>query len=161
MKWLFYFSGYNHGDLHPANIIQTKTDRTLSVLDRYAVIDFALLNYSFNIFDLTVAIASFMMAADNHIHFLEAGGHLLAGYQSVYRLPPVERDLLYICVCVLYCKVLFTTTSLQEILKNDYSYVGNVARRVGPQLKELWQTPQRVIMDTWEVVSSRYGILPS
>ena len=120
-------TGIIHRDFHHDNIIlinnahqaapaNNQLIKEPSQLANYGILDFGDSNYSYNVFDLAIAMANSVFCFpptpnSPHPDSFERAGHLLAGYLSVTSLKPIERDVLYTCIS---CRIIQDITCAEH-----------------------------------------------
>ncbi|XP_078540769.1 hydroxylysine kinase-like [Lissotriton helveticus] len=90
----------NHGDLNDYNILlqQTSKDSLGKKQDSYrisGILDFNLMSNGYYVFEVAIAMMYAMIESQDP---LKAGGYVLAGFESILPLKPMERDALFLLV---------------------------------------------------------------
>ena len=102
--------GIIHGDFNEQNILcqpckssgETGSNNEYEI---FSVIDFGDSQKSAIVFELGITIM-YMMTKCSLIDPNEAGGHVLAGYETIRKLPPIEMEVLRLCVAARYAQSL-------------------------------------------------------
>ena len=83
----------------------------------FSVIDFGDSQKNAIVFELGITIM-YMMTKCTLIDPNEAGGHVLAGYETIRKLPPIEMDVLRLCVAARYARSLGGSQVKYKDMKN-------------------------------------------
>ncbi|XP_046628593.1 hydroxylysine kinase [Neodiprion virginianus] len=132
--------GIIHGDLNEQNILVDDEGKRV-----VAVIDIGDSQRSCLIFEIAIALCHMLLQADD----ISRGKHVLRGYQTVRRIPEIERNVLKTCVCGRLC---------QSLVLGAYSYMndpGNeyllsTQKRGWSLLEELWELSNDALLKLWE-----------
>ncbi|KAJ8963239.1 hypothetical protein NQ318_018705 [Aromia moschata] len=137
--------GLIHGDFNEQNIIVDKEGDDWSIK---AVIDFGDCHVACYLYEIAITMTYMILQAKD----LGAGGHVLAGYSSVRKLPDKEFSLLKVCVAARLCQslVVGAYTNLQDP-KNSYVLV--TAAHGWKLLEDLWREPEENLLARWKEIS--------
>ena len=116
---------------------------------KYGIIDFGDMCSSAYIFDLATTVAYFMLE-NTVMDFLDAGRHIVDGYQSIKRLVPLEEEVLYLGVCVRYCQHIVYGQMENDAQGGGNGYTVRTNETGWFQLKELWKTPKEIVYNAWK-----------
>ncbi|PSN38857.1 hypothetical protein C0J52_21401 [Blattella germanica] len=151
-----------HGDIHEQNVLMSKSNN--ENWDICAIFDFGDTHRSCLLFDLAVNMAHMTLLTSDPI---SAGGHILAGYNTVRILPEKELQLLKasitfgllpVCVCARLCMlVMMGAYTFKKDPQNEYLLCWT---KMGgwEVLDLLWHTPQDELICKWKNVTSSYLI---
>ena len=90
-------AGLIHGDITISNIIVSPNTNSDQSPQLQGIIDFGDALYTHLIYEISAALAS-IMECQCSMEPIEAAGHFLAGYQSIFPLDDTEKQVLYVCV---------------------------------------------------------------
>ncbi|XP_069688516.1 hydroxylysine kinase isoform X2 [Periplaneta americana] len=150
--------GLIHGDMNEQNVVVSSNPDD-GIWDVVALLDFGDTQRSCYVFELAINICYMMLLAadDNPI---DAGGHVIAGYNTVRSVPDEEFQILKTCVCGRLC---------QSLVMGAYSYMqdpGNEyilssSHKGWKVLEQLWNTPQNIVIDRWKRIITSYKLYES
>lgn len=101
MKVSLIFTGVIHGDLRHHNIIVKPDESGNNEVS--GILDFSLLMNGCFVYELAISIAYFMLENPSP---LDAGGALVAGWESIMHLNQEEKDSLFLLVLGRLCQSL-------------------------------------------------------
>ena len=97
----------------------------------------------------------YMMTKCSVIDPNDAGGHVLAGYETIRKLPPLEMKVLRLCVAARYAQSLVMGAySHQQDPANDYVLI--TAATGWKNLTHFWEVPQETLYQKWKEIKSSY-----
>ena len=98
--------GIIHGDYNEQNILLRPCQGSGNdEYEIFSVIDFGDSQKNPIVFELGITIM-YMMTKCSVIDPNDAGGHVLAGYETIRKLPPIEMEVLRLCVAARYAQSL-------------------------------------------------------
>ena len=106
------------------------------------------------IFEVGMGIM-YLMVESKVVDFMEAGGHILAGYMKEMKLSDQEFDLIYFCVAARYATSLVMGAYAYSMEPNN-EYLRVTAKNGWPQLRRFWATPKEEVYENWSKVISSY-----
>ncbi|XP_075918798.1 hydroxylysine kinase-like [Petromyzon marinus] len=117
------------------------------------VVDLNSMMFGYHVYDLAMAIMYMMVESGEA---MEAGGHVLAGYESVQALTEDERRAVYFLVACRFCQslVMARYTILRYPQNADYLLI--TARTGWVKLRELWTRGLEDMQRLWSDVAARY-----
>ncbi|XP_075915525.1 hydroxylysine kinase-like [Petromyzon marinus] len=117
------------------------------------VVDLNSMMFGYHVYDLAMAIMYMMVESGEA---MEAGGHVLAGYESVQALSEDERRAVYFLVACRFCQslVMARYTILRYPQNADYLLI--TARTGWVKLRELWTRGLEDMQRLWSDVAARY-----
>jgi len=146
--------GIIHGDFNEQNILVRQMKNDPDQWEIFSVIDFGDTNKNPIIFELGITIM-YMMTQCKSIHPNEAGGHVLAGYETIRTLPPIEMEVLRLCAAARYAQSLVMGAySHQQDPTNDYLLV--TASTGWTNLTNFWNVSQEDLYKKWTEIKESY-----
>ncbi|XP_075918342.1 hydroxylysine kinase-like [Petromyzon marinus] len=117
------------------------------------IVDLNSMMFGYHVYDLAMAIMYMMVESGEA---MEAGGHVLAGYESVQALTEDERRAVYFLVACRFCQslVMARYTILRYPQNADYLLI--TARTGWVKLRELWTRGLEDMQRLWSDVAARY-----
>ncbi|XP_075929210.1 uncharacterized protein LOC116950823 isoform X5 [Petromyzon marinus] len=117
------------------------------------IVDLNSMMFGYHVYDLAMAIMYMMVESGEA---MEAGGHVLAGYESVQPLTEDERRAVYFLVACRFCQslVMARYTILRYPQNADYLLI--TARTGWVKLRELWTRGLEDMQRLWSDVAARY-----
>ncbi|XP_070543109.1 hydroxylysine kinase-like [Ptychodera flava] len=159
--------GTIHGDYNESNIIVTPKEincnfngqgqetamSNSTTYELCGLLDYGDVSHGFAVFDLAIALAYTMMQASEDP--IKIGGHMLAGYLSVFPLSALERAVVYYCI---------TSRIAQSVTLGMYSFTLHpdnkyllITQETGwILLEKLWSTPIEEIEQEWDKIIQMY-----
>ncbi|XP_052773482.1 hydroxylysine kinase-like [Mya arenaria] len=156
--------GAIHGDLNEGNIIVRRRetqDGTLSTTpSEYGVIgvlDFGDLVYEYHVFEISITMAYMMIESKHGLDPLDAGGHVLAGYLSVFDLNGADTKVIKECIAARLAQS-FTYGALEHKKNPSNTYCLKTADRGWPVLRKLWSMSKKELFGHWNEILKCYDI---
>jgi len=147
--------GIIHGDFNEQNILVRPMASDPEQWEIFSVIDFGDTNKNPMVFELGITIM-YMMTQCKLIDPNEAGGHVLAGYETIRILPEVEMEVLRLCAAARYAQSLVMGAySHQQDPTNDYLLV--TASTGWTNLTNFWNVPQKDLYKKWTDIKNSYN----
>ncbi|XP_012789026.1 hydroxylysine kinase-like [Sorex araneus] len=144
----------NHGDLNDYNILveSKKLESGESVYHVSGILDFGDMSYGYYVFEVAILIMYMMLESKNPI---QVGGYILAGFESVIPLTPVERDALYLLVCGRFCQSLVIGAYSCQVHPDNSDYLLISAKHGWKHLQKMLDLGQKAVEEIWfETVKS-------
>lgn len=147
-------TGIIHGDYNEQNILVRPISQNSNEYEIFSVIDFGDSQKNPIVFELGITIM-YMMTKCSVIDPNDAGGHVLAGYETIRKLPPLEMKVLRLCVAARYAQSLVMGAySHQQDPANDYVLI--TAATGWKNLTHFWEVPQETLYQKWKEIKSSY-----
>jgi hydroxylysine kinase len=148
-------SGIIHGDFNEQNIlVRPRSSEQPNDYEVFSVIDFGDSQKNPLVYELGITIM-YMMTKCSVIDPNEAGGHVLAGYETVRPLPELEMEVLRMCVAARYAQSLVMGAySHQQDPTNDYLLV--TAATGWKNLTRFWNLPKADLYQKWDEIKKSY-----
>ncbi|XP_975012.1 hydroxylysine kinase [Tribolium castaneum] len=136
--------GVIHGDFNEQNILVDEKDNELYVK---AILDFGDSQFGCYIYELAIAMAYMMIQGKS----IEAGGYVLAGYNSVRKISDEEYNLLKTCIAARMSQslVLGVYTSIHD---PDNPYILTTAKTGWALLVDFWSKPESELLEVWKKI---------
>ncbi|XP_074042312.1 hydroxylysine kinase isoform X2 [Leptinotarsa decemlineata] len=133
--------GLIHGDFNEQNIIVEEQNGQYEIK---AVIDFGDAHIACYLYELAITMC-YMMLIDKDVY---AGGHVLAGYSAIRKVPDAELSLLRICIAARLCQslVIGAYSNLQD---PENSYVLTTAAQGWILLDQIWNETDSGLLHKW------------
>lgn len=148
-------TGILHGDFNEQNILVRPMKNDPEQYEIFSVIDFGDTQKNALIYELGITIM-YMMTQCTEIDPNEAGGHVLAGYETVRPLPDLEKKVLRLCVAARYAQSLVMGAySYQQDPTNDYLLV--TAKTGWKNLRNFWKVSQEDLYLKWDQIKQTYN----
>ena len=147
-------TGIIHGDFNEQNILVRPLKSDPEQYEVFSVIDFGDSQKNPLVFELGITIM-YMMTQCKVIDPNEAGGHVMAGYETVRPLPEIEKKILRLMVAARYAQslVMGAYTYMQDP-SNDYVLI--TAKNGWTQLKNFWNLPEKDLYEKWDKIKKSY-----
>nr|XP_033477286.1 hydroxylysine kinase-like isoform X1 [Epinephelus lanceolatus] len=132
-----------HGDLHDLNVlVQPEGDgHRIS-----GIIDFGEINSDYYIHELAIIM---MYMINEHPKPIEAGGPVLAGWESVLPLNEAEKDCLYVLVLSRFCQSLVLARHSVMLHPENEEYLTFSSRKGVHILPQLWELGKEQVEKVW------------
>ena len=141
-----------HGDFNEQNILVRQAEKG-GKFEIFSVIDYGDSQKNALVFELGINIM--YMMTNSSIDPNLVGGHVLAGYQTVRKLPEMEMEALKLCVAARYAQSLVMGAySHQQDPTNDYLLT--TAQNGWKILSEFWSVPQAELYAKWNEIVKSY-----
>ncbi|XP_046577796.1 hydroxylysine kinase-like [Haliotis rubra] len=141
--------GYIHGDPNEQNILVSKVpggeDNEIS-----GILDFSDVANSYLVLDLAINIA-YLMIDSEVADQLDTPGYILAGYESIRQLTPVEWDVIFVCIAGRLAQSL-TLGAHANFLEPENTYVLTTSKKGWPLLRKFWSQPRDSILSRWKKI---------
>ena len=117
------------------------------------ILDFGDMSSGYYIFELAIAIMYMMIENPSPV---EVGGHVLAGYESVFPLNEAERDCLFLLVLCRFSQslVLARYSVLQQPENEEYLMI--TSRTGIKHLSRMWELGKREVDKIWFECAKTY-----
>ena len=127
------------------------TKSSSSVKLKYGIIDFGDIMYSCSLFELASSVAYAMMQEDtNGDVYLKRGKFVIQGYLSKFDMDPLEKDILFACVCSRYCIELVNLQAEALKQREENSHNINPCEKEGwEQLTKLMELGSSKVYEYW------------
>ncbi|XP_053128710.1 hydroxylysine kinase isoform X2 [Hemicordylus capensis] len=145
----------NHGDLNDHNIL-LDTDSVSSPSSHYRVsgiLDFSDMSYGCYVFEVAITIMYMMIESKDP---LRAGGHILAGFESIVPLMTEERDALFLLVCGRFAQSLVMAAHTTLLHPENEEYLMITARTGWKHLMKLFEMGQEAVEKIWFETAGTY-----
>jgi hydroxylysine kinase len=139
-----------HGDMNEYNILVTTADQEHQLT---GILDFGDICYSCQVFDLAVAMTYMMWQCGD----LNAGGVVLAGYDSVRPVRSEELEILKVCVAARLSQSL-VMSSYTYCMDPCNKYVLTDLKGVWELLLLVWSHDDDMLLGLWESVGHIYNL---
>ncbi|XP_063058041.1 hydroxylysine kinase-like [Engraulis encrasicolus] len=141
----------NHGDFNDHNILVMQDDQSQYKIS--GILDFGDMSSGHYIFELAIAIMYMMIESTTPV---DVGGHVLAGYESVFPLNEAERDCLFLLVLCRFSQslVMARYSVLQQPENEEYLMI--TSRTGIKHLSRLWELGKREVERTWFESAKKY-----
>lgn len=144
--------GVIHGDFNEHNILLREDDTGEHRV--HTAIDFGDANLAPLVFELAIAIMHLMAGCTSMDPNL-VGGHIVAGYCAVRRLPEREWVALRVLVAARFAQVL-GLGAYSQTQDPGNEYVTRGAERGWEVLRRFWATPKQSLYRGWEEIIQSY-----
>ncbi|XP_063058044.1 hydroxylysine kinase-like [Engraulis encrasicolus] len=142
----------NHGDFNDQNILVMQDNQSRYKIS--GILDFGDMSSGYNIFELAIAIMHMMIESMTPV---DVGGHILAGYESVFPLNEAERDCLFLLVLCRFSQVLVLTRYAVLQQPENEEYLALWYSRPGIKyLSLLWELGKHEVDRTWFECAQKY-----
>jgi hydroxylysine kinase len=144
-----------HGDPNEQNILVRPRPKTNGVYDIFSVIDFGDTQRNPVIFELALTIM-YMMTQCTVIDPNLAGGHVVAGYETVRPLPALELSVLRTCVAARYAQSLILGNYTYEQDPGN-EYLLTTSKTGWTTLQRFWALSKTDLYDQWRNIADTYA----
>lgn len=147
--------GINHGDLNDHNILLV-TNSASHQSPHYTVsgiLDFNDMSYGYYVFEVAIVIMYMMIESKDP---LRAGGHVLAGFESVVPLMGEERNALFLLVCGRFAQSLVMAAHTVLMHPENEEYLMITAKTGWKHLVKLLEMGQEAMEKIWFDVAQTY-----
>ncbi|KAG9351193.1 hypothetical protein JZ751_025083 [Albula glossodonta] len=146
-----FCKGTNHGDFNDLNILVEPDDGGSYRIS--GILDFGDMSSGCYVYELAITIMYMMI---EHPNPLEAGGPVLAGWESVIPLNQAERDALYLLVLGRFCQSLVMAHHAVTLQPENKEYLMITARTGIRLLKQLWEMGKEATERKWFEAAREY-----
>lgn len=138
----------NHGDLNDHNILVESSKSALgdTVYHVSGILDFDDMSYGYYVFEVAITIMYMMIESKNPI---QVGGHVLAGFESVIPLTPIERGVLFVLVCSRFCQSLVMAAYSCQLYPENKEYLMITAKHGWKHLQQMLDMGQGAVEEIW------------
>ncbi|XP_025841825.2 hydroxylysine kinase isoform X1 [Vulpes vulpes] len=145
----------NHGDLNDHNILveASKSACGDAAYQVSGILDFDDMSYGYYVFEAAITIMYMMIESKSPMH---VGGHVLAGFESVIPLTPVERGALFLLVCSRFCQSLVMAAYSCQLHPENEEYLMITAKTGWKHLQQLFDLGQRAVEEIWFETARSY-----
>ncbi|CAJ1060771.1 hydroxylysine kinase-like [Xyrichtys novacula] len=134
----------NHGDLNDLNVL-VQPDGS----DGYrisGIIDFGDMYSGYYVHELAMVITCMMI---EHPYPIEAGGPVLAGWESVLPLNEAEKDCLYVLLLCRFCQLLVLVRHFLTLYPDNVEYLMIIPKKVIHILPQMWELGKEHVEKVW------------
>ncbi|XP_036134004.1 hydroxylysine kinase [Molossus molossus] len=145
----------NHGDLNDHNILieSRKSAFGDAVYHVSGVLDFDDMSYGYYVFEVAITIMYMMIESKDPI---QVGGHVLAGFESIIPLTPVERGALFLLVCSRFCQSLVMAAYSCQLHPENKAYLMITAKTGWKHLQLMFDMGQKAVEEIWFNTAESY-----
>ncbi|XP_059227350.1 hydroxylysine kinase isoform X2 [Mustela nigripes] len=145
----------NHGDLNDHNILVEPSKSAFgdAVYHVSGILDFGDMSYGYYVFEVAVTIMYMMIESERPLH---VGGHVLAGFESVIPLTPVERSALFLLVCGRFCQSLVIAAHSCQLHPENKDYLMITAKTGWKRLQEMLDMGRMAVEEIWFETARSY-----
>ncbi|XP_036591953.1 hydroxylysine kinase [Trichosurus vulpecula] len=150
----------NHGDLNGYNIlVEASSEASGDPAYRVSgVLDFEDMSQGYYVFELAITIMYMMIESKDS---LAAGGHVLAGFESVIPLTAEERGALFLLVSSRFSQSLVMAAYTCQLYPENEDYLMITAKTGWKHLQNLLSMGQKAVEDIWFETAKSYMAVPS
>lgn len=145
----------NHGDLNDHNILMESSKSAFGdvIYQVSGILDFDDMSYGYYVFEVAITIMYMMIESENPMH---VGGHVLAGFESVIPLTPVERGALFLLVCSRFCQSLVIALYSCQLHPENEEYLMVTAKTGWKHLQQMFDMGQKAVEEIWFETAKSY-----
>ncbi|XP_024417646.1 hydroxylysine kinase [Desmodus rotundus] len=145
----------NHGDLNDHNILVESSKSAFgdAVYRVSGILDFDDMSYGYYVFEVAITIMYMMIESKTPI---QVGGHVLAGFESVIPLTPVERGALFLLVCSRFCQSLVLAAYSCQLQPENREYLMITAKSGWKHLQQMCDLGQKAVEEIWFDTAKSY-----
>ncbi|XP_029808396.1 hydroxylysine kinase [Suricata suricatta] len=145
----------NHGDLNDHNILveASKSGSGGTAYQVSGILDFGDMSYGYYVFEVAITITYMMIESKSPLH---VGGHVLAGFESVIPLTPVERGALFLLVCGRFCQSLVIAAHSCRLHPENTEYLMITAKTGWKHLQRMFDMGQKAVEEIWFQTARSY-----
>uniref|UniRef100_A0A8C2P8C3 Hydroxylysine kinase n=1 Tax=Capra hircus TaxID=9925 RepID=A0A8C2P8C3_CAPHI len=145
----------NHGDLNDHNILIESRESAFgdAVYQVSGVLDFDDMSYGYYVFEAAITIMYMMIESKAPI---QVGGHVLAGFESVVPLTPVERGALFLLVCSRFCQSLVLAAYSCQLYPENEEYLMITAKTGWKHLQQMFDMGRKAVEEIWFETAKSY-----
>ncbi|XP_068927505.1 hydroxylysine kinase [Petaurus breviceps papuanus] len=150
----------NHGDLNGYNIlVEASPEASGDPAYRVSgVLDFEDMSQGYYVFEVAITIMYMMIESKDS---LAAGGHVLAGFESVIPLTAEERGALFLLVSSRFSQSLVMAAYTSQLYPENKEYLMITAKTGWKHLQTLLSMGQKAVEDIWFETAKAYTAAPS
>ncbi|XP_049708816.1 hydroxylysine kinase isoform X1 [Elephas maximus indicus] len=142
----------NHGDLNDYNILIEPSSNS-AVYRVSGILDFNDMSYGYYVFEVAITIMYMMIESKAPI---QAGGHVLAGFESIIPLTAVERGALFLLVCSRFCQSLVIAAYSCQLHPENKEYLMITAKTGWKHLQQMFDMGQKAVEEIWFETAKSY-----
>ncbi|KAJ7418669.1 Hydroxylysine kinase [Willisornis vidua] len=144
----------NHGDLNDHNILVEHSGSLESPEYRVSgILDFSDMSCGYYVFEVAIAIMYMMVESRDP---LGAGGHVLAGFESVLPLGAEERAALFLLVSGRFAQSLVIAAHTARLYPDNTEYLMVTAKSGWKHLLTMWELGQEAVEEKWFETAQAY-----
>lgn len=145
----------NHGDLNDHNILVESSKSAFgdAIYQVSGILDFGDMSYGYYVFEAAITIMYMMIESKSPVH---VGGHVLAGFESVIPLTPVERSALFLLVCGRFCQSLVIAAYSCQLYPENKDYLMTTAKTGWKHLQQMFDMGQKAVEEIWFETARSY-----
>ncbi|XP_015981340.2 hydroxylysine kinase [Rousettus aegyptiacus] len=145
----------NHGDLNDHNILMEPSKSACgdAMYRVSGVVDFDDMSYGYYVFEVAITIMYMMVESKNPV---QVGGHVLAGFESIVPLTPVERGALFLLVCSRFCQSLVMAAYSCQLHPENEEYLMITAKTGWKHLQQMFDMGQKAVEEIWFDTAKSY-----
>ncbi|XP_074088603.1 hydroxylysine kinase [Macrotis lagotis] len=145
----------NHGDLNGYNILVEASSEASGdpAYHVSGVLDFEDMSQGYYVFELAITIMYMMIESKDS---LAAGGHVLAGFESVIPLTAEERGALFLLVSSRFSQSLVMAAYTCQLYPENKDYLMITAKTGWKHLQNLLDVGQKAVEDIWFETAKSY-----
>lgn len=146
----------NHGDLNDHNILIESSKPAFgdAVYQVSGILDFDDMSYGYYVFEVAITIMYMMIESKTPI---QVGGHVLAGFESIIPLTPVERGALFLLVCGRFCQSLVIAAYSCQLYPENEEYLMITAKTGWKHLQQMFDMGQKAVEEIWFETAKSYA----
>lgn len=111
------------------------------------------MSYGYYVFEVAITIMYMMVESENPV---PAGGHVLAGFESVVPLTAVERGALFLLVCSRFCQSLVMAEYSCQLHPENEEYLMITAKTGWKRLRQMFDMGQKAVEEVWFDTAKAY-----
>uniref|UniRef100_A0A3Q3WQW9 Hydroxylysine kinase n=1 Tax=Mola mola TaxID=94237 RepID=A0A3Q3WQW9_MOLML len=141
----------NHGDFNDLNVLVQPNEN-----DGYkisGILDFGDMSSGYYVYELAITIMHMMLEHPNPI---EAGGPVLAGWESILSLNQAEKDCLYVLVMSRFCQALVLTRHSVTLHPENAEYLLITSRKGVHIFCQLWELGKEEVEKVWFQMATQF-----
>ncbi|XP_048225042.1 hydroxylysine kinase [Perognathus longimembris pacificus] len=144
----------NHGDLNDHNVLVEPSAAGGDAPYRVSgVLDFGDMSFGYYVFEAAIAITYMMVESPSP---LPAGGHVLAGFESVVPLTAAERGALFPLVCARFAQSLVMAAHTCQLQPDNREYLMVTAKTGWKRLQLLLDAGRDAVEEVWFQTARSY-----
>ncbi|XP_051930593.1 hydroxylysine kinase [Hippocampus zosterae] len=140
-----------HGDFNDLNLLVQDDESNGYKIS--GIIDFGDLNFGCYVYELAITITYMMLEHPNPI---EVGGHILAGWESVFPLNAAERDCLFWLVLSRLCQSIVMAHHSVTLQPENEEYLMITSKKGIPILHMLFEMGKEQVEKVWFQSAARF-----
>lgn len=145
------FKGINHGDFNDHNVLVQPNGNGGYTIS--GILDFGDMSSGYYVYELAIAI-TYMMT--EHPNPIEAGGPVLAGWESVLSLNEAEKDCLYVLVLSRLCQSMVLARHSVTLQPENTEYLMITSRKGVHIIRQLWELGKEKVEKVWFQMAAQF-----